>query len=149
MRKLSLIALAVAFGGIFGCEGAAPPSQATEPEASLDQPTAPSVGVPVEVQSPPETYDRLESLELPYLDDQFVGELFELRNIVPTRPLVPDNYLDQFERGLPLRENWMNCTRYLTNNAMAGFCEDEPPANWRPFEFNDERYYFVPLGPSA
>ena len=51
--------------------------------------------------------------------------------------------------GLPLRENWMNCSRYLTNNPSAGFCEDEPPASWRPFMFDDKRYFVVPLGPSA
>ena len=72
-----------------------------------------------------------------------------LLQIEPQRIPVPDDYFKQFERGLPLREDWMNCSRYLTNNSATGFCEDEPPANWRPFDFNDGRYFVVPLGPSA
>jgi hypothetical protein len=84
-------------------------------------------------------------VEQAYLDELFDFQLQPL----PQRPPLPPGFLQQFERGLPLRENWMNCTRYLTNNAAAGFCEDAPPANWSPFMFNDRRYFVVPLGPTA
>jgi hypothetical protein len=148
MRKLSLIAIGLALGSLSACDRAAPPGTSATAEP----------------QPPPEEYDRLELLlgefndrvpeferEVGQLMERLPGRSGELLEALPQHliPVAPEGYFEQFERGLPLRENWMNCSRYLTNNASAGFCEDEPPDNWRPFMFNDERFFFVPLGPSA
>jgi hypothetical protein len=162
MRKLCLIALNAALGSLLACDGAPPQTQGSEPGTPAARAAAPKADAAESAASTPEPYDRLEllaeRLEQEYVD-QLRGQLadewprFSMPDVIlPLEyraPDVPDGFFEQFERGLPLQENWMNCSRYLTNNASAGFCEDEPPANWSRFQFNDEQYYFVPLGPSA
>jgi hypothetical protein len=162
MRKLNLIALTLALGSLLACDGAPPQTQDSEPVTPAAQAAAPEVDATESASSTPEPYDRLEllaeRLQQDYLD-QLNGQLgdgrpgFSMPDVVlPLEyraPAVPNGFFEQFERGLPLRENWMNCSRYMTNNAAADFCEDEPPATWHPFEFNDETYYFVPLGHSV
>lgn len=41
--------------------------------------------------------------------------------------------------------NIINCQGYLTNNPSEDFCSDTVPEEWRPFEFNGEVIYAVPL----
>jgi hypothetical protein len=46
----------------------------------------------------------------------------------------------------PELESWLDCDGYLTRNATERFCEQAPPDDWRPRDFDGERYYFIPLG---
>lgn len=137
MRKLGPILLSLAFGSLVACDD----NSRLEPETPASATAASD-----EALSAPDPYDRLNQLRL---DAEQAYEALGLQRLPPQRPLSPPGYLQQFERGLPLRENWMNCTRFLTNNPAAGFCEDEPPTNWSPFMFNERRYFVVPLGPTA
>jgi hypothetical protein len=59
---------------------------------------------------------------------------------------APPSALDQQLPISPLlRQNWMNCDGFLTSNSSAGFCEQTPPATWRPFQFEGKPYFFIPL----
>lgn len=157
MRKLGLIVLGLVISSVVACDGGAPPVQDPSVEPSPDLPVAPDTSAAAtaaagEAPSAPEPYDRLNMLELGVEQayfDELIDALSMKRPLELRRPPLPDGFFERMERGLPLRENWMNCTRFLTNNPAAGFCEDEPPASWRPFMFNDQRYFVVPLGPTA
>ena len=65
------------------------------------------------------------------------------------RIIVPDTRFQGLRppqvRSRPANPAWWNCEGFLTNNPAAGFCEDEPPENWEPFEYEGRQYYFVPL----
>jgi hypothetical protein len=172
MRKLGPIVLSLVLGSVAACDGAAPPDQEPASTEMPEQAAAPdtagdataTAGTTVndaagndtatadESRSAPQPYDRLNlmrlELEQAYLDELVDRFDFELQPL-PQRPTVPPGDFQPYERGLPLRENWMNCSGYLTNNPAAGFCEDQPPPNWRPFRFNGENYFLVPLGPTA
>lgn len=155
MRKLGPIVVGIVLGSVVACDGGAPPDRDPPLTATPEQAAAPGTAADEtaaadEAQSTPEPYDTLNELRLG-VEQAYLDELIEALELqrAPQRPPVPPGLLQQFERGLPLRENWMNCTRYLTNNPAAGFCEDEPPANWAPFIFNEQRFFLVPIGPAA
>lgn len=134
MRKLGPIALGLALASIVACDGTAPPNQASD---IADSPVDPSV------------FDTAAETALIDGGDT-ATELYDKLNLLQLELEQNREYLDSLiDRLSAERENWTDCTAYLTNNAAAGFCEAEPPANWRPFMFNDQLHFVVPLGPSA
>ena len=144
MRDLRLIVILVACGGILSCDGEGD-------DAAPDDSAAAVVNPPPDADS---AYDREAELQRE-LEQTIRDQLADLDLRLKALRDPPFESRRQFELEVPFDleaprgGGWLNCRGYLTNNATAGFCEGEPPANWRPFIFDGQRYFVVPLGPSA
>jgi hypothetical protein len=56
----------------------------------------------------------------------------------------------QFPLGEWLEQDGVRtCVGFLTRNADQDFCAAEIPADWVPFEFNDQTYYVQPLSETS
>ena len=66
---------------------------------------------------------------------------FFARERLGANQFPPGEWLDQ--------DGVRTCIGFLTRNADQDFCAAEIPADWVPFEFNNQTYYFQPLSESS
>ncbi len=143
MHYAYILAIAVAIP-LAGCQGQGDPGTSEPPEAAAAEdglgPQSESADAPE--PGPDDSLDAESGAKLRQLfeNEQALSEL--LPNPFVLNP--PDVRLER--EALPRTGAWTNCDGYLTRNADEAFCEDAPPEDWTPFEFDGERYFIVPLG---
>ncbi len=56
-----------------------------------------------------------------------------------------ERYLSERDNGFAYGNFW-SCDEYLTSVESENYCNSEVPKDWVPFEYDNEKYYFQPLG---
>ena len=137
---MRLFTLGLATFLLAGCEGNSEPGIRSDAAASGTTAVTPAEEIPADsilleaLPEDPVAGAAREALE--ERADEFLASVEDLREQI--RSLFPETP--------PRAGSWLDCEGYRTNNASAGFCEDAPPPDWRPFEFQGRQYFVVPLG---